>query len=580
MSLLAITDMIAERTGLYIPESRMEVLSEFVSARMQYLMLDSASGYLEIIRSIPQEFELLVSGLTINETYFYREPSHFTLLVDLLKKDILPKKKESEEIRIVSAGCSTGEEAYSIAIALLEGLGKSTEKKKIRILGFDIDKKAVHQARKGSYHKNAFRTDIPWLKEKYFVSREYGIYDIHDKVKDMVEFHVVNLLDYPYPEIYHHASVVFYRNVSIYFPKQLQKTIFFHLSSIMENNGYMFLSATETLSHTYPCIEKNTMYKPAFPAAPDDSECSHLQKDNASETSPQSAPLTLVEMNGIFLFKKTTGQLLKDKTLCEEDTRFKVPDHTFSRQKNVFADPTEKPFPLSLENLDPGEVHEHIFPLQKETLSSFHGEIREEDEKKEKEPLQYLSVCTDRPWYKNAMEMARGKSYHAAIEILDNGIASDPQCLIPANVLKAGIFINMGDFFKARQTCEHVISEDPLSYESYFHLGVAAYMEAGIMDNQEEKKELPSHLYQKAKNAFKNSIYVYAGSWPAHFYLARIYETEGSLRQAKREYENVIRILNKGSFHDHGLPFFLFSFSKEQLLTFCEKHLIIIQNQD
>lgn len=167
MDLTPFKNIIKERCGLFFEDVRTAALEESIRKRMSVTGIDSRAKYFNNIFDSSDEFLELVNLLTINETYFFREPLHLDLMVDRLMPGLLAAKKAAGKIRIVSAGCSTGEEPYSIVIKLMEKYGAGILKF-FSVIGFDIDSSALARARAGVYGLHSFRGFPDDLMAKYF----------------------------------------------------------------------------------------------------------------------------------------------------------------------------------------------------------------------------------------------------------------------------------------------------------------------------------------------------------------------------------------------------------------------------
>ena len=239
-------DMIRLRCGLVLDGLRQDVLSTAVRRRMEATGASSPSLYFAQVMAAEDEFQELVSLMTINETYFYREPEHLDLLVDHLMPLLLPGRHLP--VRILSAGCSTGEEPYSIAIALLERFGEAAAGM-VQILAGDIDHHALAKARAARYGAFSFRGLTPELTSRYF--RRVGRDDlvVADAARRMVRFFHCNLLDQPFPIELADLDVVFFRNVSIYFDAATRRKIQTTLRQAMSDRGVLITGTAETLAN-------------------------------------------------------------------------------------------------------------------------------------------------------------------------------------------------------------------------------------------------------------------------------------------------------------------------------------------
>jgi chemotaxis protein methyltransferase CheR len=167
MDLTPFKNLIKERCGLHFEDSRTASLSEGIRNRMAESGIASYPKYLDCLMYDQDEFHCLVNLLTVNETYFFREPVHLQLLTQRIIPELLAQKKTEKKIRIVSAGCSTGEEPYSLAIAAMEKYGAAA-KTFCTVIGADIDGDALRKAEKGVYNTHSFRGLSDDLRERYF----------------------------------------------------------------------------------------------------------------------------------------------------------------------------------------------------------------------------------------------------------------------------------------------------------------------------------------------------------------------------------------------------------------------------
>ncbi|NJL59960.1 MAG: hypothetical protein HC887_10275 [Desulfobacteraceae bacterium] len=178
---------------------------------------------MNLLKKDADEFYHIVNFLTINETYFFREPLHISLFSQQIVPEILRNRPSCTPVRILSAGASTGEEPYTLAIELFEKYGIGLNNKRFSIIGVDIDRGAIEKAKQGIYFGRSFRSLSPYLKEKYFEPVGSQRYAVKKYVRDIVGFYFLNLMDMPYPDFMKGMDIIFYRNVSIYFDSDVQK---------------------------------------------------------------------------------------------------------------------------------------------------------------------------------------------------------------------------------------------------------------------------------------------------------------------------------------------------------------------
>ena len=490
-------NLIRERCGLCFEDARTASLSEGIRNRMEQRGIASYPKYLDCLISDRDEFQCLVNLLTVNETYFFREPLHLQLLTDHVIPELLSTKKTESKIRLVSAGCSTGEEPYSLVIAVMEKYGAAA-KAFCTVIGADIDDDAVRKAEKGIYSTLSFRGLSEDLRERYFEPLPGNMYRIKDCIRDLVEFRKLNLLGDDYPSELSGTDVIFYRNVSIYFESDTQKHIFTKLAGLLNDNGYLFVSSTETFSHNI-------------------------------------GVLSLVEIDGVFLYKKHVEILLDER-----------------RRPLAPKERTEDGFSL------PGRSFQVVRerPEQQSTLRCTGAAERKEvstsvltrsDDRRKDGPLFFDAV----------LSLAKEKRYEEALEKIESLIGQDP-AFVKAYSLKAGILINMQRLEEAEAVCSKVIDRDLWYLEGYLLLGLISRIR-----NDEEG----------ALKRFKEALYIQSSCWLAHFYLADIHASRGEVEKACREYEIVIKLLTRGDLADHGLTFFPLSFPAENMAHLCRHNL-------
>lgn len=235
--------LIEEYSGIRLEENRLSDLNLAVLVRTKELDL-LADKYFRLLRSGLDEEELkkLVGYLTINETSFMRYQDQYVIL----KEVVVPQIKAiagKKEINVWSAGCSTGEEPYSIAIILLEMMPEF----KIKIIGTDIDKEALEKAKRAVYNRRSIRLLNKSQLKKYFKEISQNKFVLDDSVREIVQFSHHNLLSLTAPAAFSFFNIVFCRNVIIYFKKEnVAKIVDLFYKSLVDG-GYLFLGHTESL---------------------------------------------------------------------------------------------------------------------------------------------------------------------------------------------------------------------------------------------------------------------------------------------------------------------------------------------
>lgn len=245
--------LILDYCGIDMPEDGRADLARHVEQRMAEVGARSFHQYLSLLTSKSgEELRHLTEKITNNETYFFREPAHFEVLRRVLIPDILKRKKE-KRIRIWSAGCSTGEEVYTLAM-ILEEARQTCGDFEGRVIGTDIDRAALAVAEAGVYGRHSFRAIEPYYLKSYFKPPDARLPDcrrIDDRLKRSVQFETLNLFEDRLGEFLYDIDVIFFRNVSIYFAKSKIQTVNARLSRTLNDEGFLILGSSETLHHNF-----------------------------------------------------------------------------------------------------------------------------------------------------------------------------------------------------------------------------------------------------------------------------------------------------------------------------------------
>jgi chemotaxis protein methyltransferase CheR len=244
--------------GFHFDKENIKRLEYLLANRMKKNGLTTEKNYLDFICSQKgtRERQLLVASFTVGETYFLRNSSHWNALRNNILPKIIKKKllHNDTSLRIWSAGCSTGEESYSIAIMISENI-PYYQKWNIEIMATDINESSLNHAKKGIYTENAFRETKDDFKNKYF-SKNWGKYKIHSRFQQMITFEQINLISNGFPKHYSCFDIIFCRNVLMYFSSSIAERIVGNIYNTLNDKGYLFLGHAE--SH----ITKNLKFKP------------------------------------------------------------------------------------------------------------------------------------------------------------------------------------------------------------------------------------------------------------------------------------------------------------------------------
>ncbi|MFA5322869.1 MAG: protein-glutamate O-methyltransferase CheR [Smithella sp.] len=263
-----ITRLVYQISGIDLHEGKEDLVKARLLKRLKHLKLSDFDLYLKYMASDKSGVEVgtMVDILTTNKTHFFRESDH----LDFLSKEILPGMSGGP-IRIWSAGCSSGEEPYSIAIILSEAI-HDIRRRDVKILATDISDRMMEKARQGLYDEETVKNVSPQFKLKYFKNTQMKAgysrrYQIVPQLQSLVSFAKLNLMDdWPMRGLF---DVIFCRNVMIYFDKPTQENLVGRFWSVLREGGYLFVGHSESLTfldHSYRYL-KPAVYQKVKTAA-------------------------------------------------------------------------------------------------------------------------------------------------------------------------------------------------------------------------------------------------------------------------------------------------------------------------
>ncbi len=245
-----LAELIYDHCGILFKEDMRFLLERRLGARVKALELPDFMAYYRYLRFDPgrrAELEAAVEALTTNETYFFREPHQLRAFREEILPGLVKERSASRRLRLWSAGCSTGEEAYTLAMLVLDsGLCPGWD---VEIFGSDISRKVLAAARKGTYARNALREAPEDMVRRYFVPDGAGRHAVKDEVKALVSFGHLNLLDEHMVAMLARFDAVFCRNVMIYFDLPARRRVLKSFHGRLSPGGYLLLGHSESLIH-------------------------------------------------------------------------------------------------------------------------------------------------------------------------------------------------------------------------------------------------------------------------------------------------------------------------------------------
>ncbi|MFH2122707.1 MAG: CheR family methyltransferase [Pseudomonadota bacterium] len=239
--------LIKQRCGLIFEGLGEEKLATVLAQRLIVTRFANGAEYYFHLQDSGDEFHDLVNLLTINETYFFREVEQLHLLTERLVPRLLMQRKNSRPLRIMSAGCSSGEEPFSLVMALGEKYGDDVSSL-FSFIGCDIDTQALAKARSGRYNEFSFRGVAKEIKARYF-DHDGWDYCLKDEIRSRVEFQEMNLFAEEFPASLHNCDIIFFRNVSIYFDTPTRCLIQQNLASLLKESGCLVIGTAETIAN-------------------------------------------------------------------------------------------------------------------------------------------------------------------------------------------------------------------------------------------------------------------------------------------------------------------------------------------
>lgn len=505
--------LICRNTGLHIREEDKNTLSKKLWQRIKHLHISNPEDYYVLLETLnksktpqgkpghwstEQEWKELVCLLTTGESYFFRDQGQFTLLrTKILPQIITNKLKNSEttgnhkkSLRVWSAGCSTGEEPYSLAI-LIKELISNLDNWEILVLGTDINYKAIEKAKQGIYNPWSFRLVDPHLQINYF-QQQQNEWHIDNQIRQMVKLQQGNLLTDNFPDYnteIREMDLILCRNVFVYFEHQAITTVVKKFYDTLIPGGYLMTAHTELYGQNMGEFQVDVLPESII-----------YQRRRNHPLEPSDS--VQYEGGKIDLYKRyhsPHSQIFKSETAkyAEKPTGLK---ELYHQSKSSKFNHHYAPSPIA---------------KQTETITN------------------NLSTSINQNSASNLMKEAellfQEEAYAQAINKAEQVIASHSQNFA-AHYLLAQAYANLGQHNKAVYYCQQAIEIDSLAIPPY-HL---------LAHISEENQDL-----EKAKLFLKTIIYLAPSFVSAYLELAAIYEKEGNTQRAKKMLTTALELLKQ-----------------------------------
>lgn len=517
-------EYIESRTGIHMDEGKQNYFAMNLDTRMHALGLKDYSAYHTFLTtSAPgmKEFAELLDLILIKETFFFRDERQINTLIH----NVLPalrEKKNGKEIRIWSAGCATGEEPYTLAMAIKENFPAGAFN--FSIYATDISASAVSYAKNGVYGKGSMRAIDKVILNKYFVQKE-GRYHLTEEVKRLIHFGVVNLIE-PYLPIGGNGfDVIFCKNVIIYFELETIKKVIHRFYDTLATGGYFFVGHSESLwqvSNEFTLEEISGVFLYRKNAINPIQSPSELAANERPTSYPPRSPALLAGASQQYRQRhllNNTVSMIKENTI----TNRKTPSLAQPSQRtdtSTLSMHTERKAPSAVDGN--AGTREKLHVLLKKGLS-FTGNDDEE-----------------------------------ILEDIQTIIEKDPKNT-DAHLFLGKIYANMGLYDKALRKTDDVLDIDDLNADAYELMGSVYY--------KSSEKE-------KAVVSFKRAIYLNEKTLLSHYYLGNLYKDANLFRQAVKEYKNVMRAVETDSRGDEWLVGEVFTV--KQLNEICARNVELL----
>ncbi|MBD3344738.1 MAG: methyltransferase domain-containing protein [Chitinivibrionales bacterium] len=256
-------DIIYAAAGISLNEKKEALVSARIAKRMRALGMEEHEEYLQYVQNDKngEEIVQLLDAVSTNVTHFFRENEHFDFLSEAMSQWL---EQGQRRFRYWSAGCSSGEEPYSIAMTLLQTLDGRTSD--MRILATDISTRILAASMAGEYSARKIENVSPFLRERYFVKQgrnTTAVYRVKDQLKKMILFKRLNLSVVPFP-MQGPMDTIFCRNVMIYFDNEVRKRLLNEFYRLLKPGGYLMVGHAESLTGMlsgFKCVKPSVYVK-------------------------------------------------------------------------------------------------------------------------------------------------------------------------------------------------------------------------------------------------------------------------------------------------------------------------------
>ncbi|RAU82901.1 chemotaxis protein CheB [Pontibacter arcticus] len=390
-----ILDLVNGQTGIDFSNYKQPTIIRRISRRMNIKGINNFSDYLDYLNMNAEEVETLGKEFLIGVTKFFRDEEAYSFLDSTILPDLIDRKRANDQLRIWVAGCSTGEEAYSIAILVREYMDKVKKELEVKIFASDIDREALDFASKGLYTKSSL-TDVSEDRLHDYFVREEGKYRVAQRVRRLVIFSPHNVTnDPPFSRI----DLVSCRNMLIYLNPMLQKRVIGKFHYALSLHGYLFLGSSESVGDLKSFEEVNKKWKvfrsaePARSLGLSESFTGNLSKRPLVTSLPsQSRDLTAKQ-----ILQHSFNELLSETVLEEYGYAAVYVDESFdvlhaAGKFKKFLDLPEQSFTFNLLKLVPQDLAVSLGAMLRKAITEKEKVVAHNIQVHQENQLRYINV--------------------------------------------------------------------------------------------------------------------------------------------------------------------------------------------
>lgn len=441
---LKFIDLIAQHTGIKVRSQEQHTLITKIYQRMKELRISYPEQYYQLLANSynsdnNEEWQNLVLLITNIESYFFRDRGQFNLLRFHILPEIIKRQQQTRQLKIWSAGCSTGEEPYSLAI-LLQEMIPNIQQWHIQIIATDINHQALAKAQQGVYNSWSFRIVPAEVKAQYF-DQVHDDYKIKHPLKQLISFHKLNLVYDLFPNVQlgiNDFDLIICRNVFIYFDYESIAKVVHKFFKSLKESGYLLTGHAE------------------------------LYGQNLSDFKTLIFPESVIYQHPESSQKTTLEPVKSTKTLSYQHNLVNL-----SYQPELL--PTINPISAPIDSQQPNSYTKLLSQPQVEKLKSKQGQ----------------SEVHSQPQLEDARRLVEQKNYSQAQAKLDKLLKQQPRNY-EANLLKAKIYANLGKYEKASSYCHSAIALDSFAIAPYYLLAQIAEEQGNV---EESKRLLKKVIY-------------------------------------------------------------------------------------